>query len=80
MMNMARYASTSDQCTLFVMMWMAHPHVIMPNAVPAFPRRLNHAYKSPLLLEVLRWATMLSSMARNGPISLPLRRGQRVVS
>lgn len=51
----------------------------MPNAEPAAPSKEYQAYISPRFASGVRWAMVDSSMALNGPISLPLYHCQHLV-
>jgi hypothetical protein len=68
-----RYARTSDHPLEYCRVWTTHPQVIIPKAVPAVPMSEYQANMSLRAAAGVRCASVDSSTARNGPISLPLR-------
>ena len=67
-----RYARTTDHPFDACRVWTTHPQVIIPKAVPAVPMSEYHAKMSLRTAAGVRCASVDSSTARNGPISLPL--------
>jgi hypothetical protein len=70
--KIVRYARTADHPFDACRVWTTHPQVIIPKAVPAVPMSEYHAKMSPRAAAGVRCASVDSSIARNGPISLPL--------
>jgi hypothetical protein len=70
--KIARYARTADHPFDACRVWTTHPQVIIPKAVPAVPMSEYHAKMSLRTAAGLRCASVDSSTARKGPISLPL--------
>ena len=68
------YASTVDQRLRSIKNVVTQPHVTKPKAVPAVPMSAYHAKMYGRSSGVVKWARVDSSMARKGPISLPLPR------
>lgn len=69
---MTRYARVPAQPSRACKPWTSQPHIIVPIAVPAVPIKVYQAKMSLRMLEGVSWASVDSSMARKGPISLPL--------
>ena len=71
--NTNRYAFVSDQffaksdCTI-------QPQIMVPRATPALPRSVYQAKMSVRRAVDVSWERVDSSIARKGPISLPLLR------
>jgi hypothetical protein len=70
--KIVRYARTADHPFDACRVWTTHPQVIIPKAVPAVPMSEYHAKMSLRTAAGVRCASVDSSTARNGPISLPL--------
>ena len=69
-----RYARTSDHSLDARRVWTTHPQASIPKAVPAVPTNEYQANMSLRTAAGVRCASVDSSTARNGPISLPLER------
>lgn len=70
--NTMRYASCASQLYCFCRISTAQPPVSVPTAVPRVPSRIYHANTLLLSAAGTRCEIVDSSIALNGPISLPL--------